>query len=940
MWSQVPVTSLSLLQDSGQVLIGQGQFLVLVSAGCGDILARLQVFRGAVVHSLQRCGASWLVRGGKSVAIVTIEEARLEVSVPETVHEDWVMASHLSADSVHLLTAHNKLVTVASVRDLGKVMESSRAECGPCILYSGLLHCPEPGSVTVLAGTVFGKVIIWNGVTGEVINSLEGHYGVIFSVTYSGNTVVTTSDDRSSLVYRCGEAGLTEVSLAHRLRGHTARVFRSLVCEARDIVITAGEDGRVMTWGLTSGDLVQSEETNGGSAVWSLEISDEDVVSGGGDGSVTRTRISDGGCDKDVRNIGGLQGKPRIVKCVGEMILILDDEGNLYSYGSAEDQGTLIFCDNRLSGYCLLEATEDHVVMGGLSGLVISGTRTKSCLENVKIKQLVDGKIFSLGLFCGGESIVCDKEGKLTLTDTNLDVICVGELPVMKDRWFTASARLGAFIILGDRCGGVHFLTRTGASLSMRESFPRLHGRHGVTQLCVDDEVVWSSGRDGQVRCYFVSEAGARLVQTVRAPRDWVAGVRRVMGQLSVLTWRGDSLSVRTLPSDDLVTSVQCGGGHRSWGVREAEAGGELVYIKDGRVLVTQMWSGQSRVLVSGGHTQQVNTVRCGEGLIVTGSEDTFIRVYRADTGEQLAVLSGHLSSIKCLRLTVRPDTRDLVLVSGGGRAELRLWSLVTVETRLCCSPLATVMLRPGDGGRGNKKAWRLAQAETQADGETRFMSVDAVWAGQRLVVAVACSDSSVRVYTQRPGEGLEAVCEARQHQHCLLQIRMVPDTDKLVTGTTGGHLSVWTLSEDRLGMETEVKVHQSGVNCLDLRRSGDAWDVVSGGDDTSLVLSRYSCGQITVIWRSDLSCGHTTQLTGLRMVGDYIVTSGVDQRLILWRHSRTEAGERVSWVRSKCVSVADVSSLDLVAEDTPRLGVVLVGVGMERINIIKEEDC
>ena len=213
-------------------------------------------------------------------------------------------------------------------------------------------------------------------------------------------------------------------------------------------------------------------------------------------------------------------------------------------------------------------------------------------------------------------------------------------------------------------------------------------------------------------------------------------------------------------------------------------------------------------------------------------------------------------------------------------------------------------------------------------------------WAGQRLVVAVACSDSSVRVYTQRPGEGLEAVCEARQHQHCLLQIRMVPDTDKLVTGTTGGHLSVWTLSEDRLGMETEVKVHQSGVNCLDLRRSGDAWDVVSGGDDTSLVLSRYSCGQITVIWRSDLSCGHTTQLTGLRMVGDFIVTSGVDQRLILWRHSRTEAGERVSWVRSKCVSVADVSSLDLVAEDTPRLGVVLVGVGMERINIIKEEDC
>ena len=206
------------------------------------------------------------------------------------------------------------------------------------------------------------------------------------------------------------------------------------------------------------------------------------------------------------------------------------------------------------------------------------------------------------------------------------------------------------------------------------------------------------------------------------------------------------------------------------------------------------------------------------------------------------------------------------------------------------------------------------------------------------MVVGVACSDSSVRVYTLRPGEEIEAVCEARQHQHCLLQLRMIPDTDKMVTGTTGGHLSVWTLSEDSLAMETEVIVHQSGVNCLDLLRSEDGWNIVTGGDDTSLVLSRYIRGQITVIWRSDLSCGHTTQITGLRMVGDLIVTSGVDQRLILWRHSRTEAGEKVIWVGSKCVSVADVSRLDILTEDKGRLVVVLAGVGMERIDI-KDED-
>ena len=40
-WSQVPVTSLSVLQDSGQVLLVQGQFLMLVSSDSGHTLARL-----------------------------------------------------------------------------------------------------------------------------------------------------------------------------------------------------------------------------------------------------------------------------------------------------------------------------------------------------------------------------------------------------------------------------------------------------------------------------------------------------------------------------------------------------------------------------------------------------------------------------------------------------------------------------------------------------------------------------------------------------------------------------------------------------------------------------------------------------------------------------------------------------------------------------------
>ena len=35
-----------------------------------------------------------------------------------------------------------------------------------------------------------------------------------------------------------------------------------------------------------------------------------------------------------------------------------------------EDEGILIFCDNRLSGRCPLEATGDNIVMSRISGIV------------------------------------------------------------------------------------------------------------------------------------------------------------------------------------------------------------------------------------------------------------------------------------------------------------------------------------------------------------------------------------------------------------------------------------------------------------------------------------------------------------------------------------------------------------------------------------------
>ena len=51
-WSKVAVTAVVWL-DEKRVLLGEGQFVILVSAVSGSELDRCQVLRAASVHSLQ-----------------------------------------------------------------------------------------------------------------------------------------------------------------------------------------------------------------------------------------------------------------------------------------------------------------------------------------------------------------------------------------------------------------------------------------------------------------------------------------------------------------------------------------------------------------------------------------------------------------------------------------------------------------------------------------------------------------------------------------------------------------------------------------------------------------------------------------------------------------------------------------------------------------------
>ena len=301
-WSNVPITCLSLNGD--HILAGQGHVLLLIDRN-GVVKSRCQIFRGSNIHTLthDEQNNTWIVVGAKSYARIRIHKFIIYITDAEQSASDWIFSCFIS-DDLFLLTAHNKIEVIDS--ELTQVKFSVEAASGPCILYSGHLVRTLSNNPLVFAGTVTGEVLIWNSCNGDEVYRLSGHDGVIFSINYCPlrNLVCTTSDDRSSRIFRVAfksnnssisrsfeDWSTAEIIYQRSVCGHSARIFRSWFSES-DVLVTAGEDGRLIGWNLQNGDIIFDKICNNGSAVWSLTGFDQTIITGGGDGSITRWNIA------------------------------------------------------------------------------------------------------------------------------------------------------------------------------------------------------------------------------------------------------------------------------------------------------------------------------------------------------------------------------------------------------------------------------------------------------------------------------------------------------------------------------------------------------------------------------------------------------------------------------------------------------------------------
>ena len=203
----VKVTGISVIKDLDLVLAGVGGNLEIYSATDFRKLSQSRLFGGASIHGFAACpshGSQIVIWGGKHwILIELIKNGDYKIRVPEQTAQDWLHdCQWIDQGSLRQLTAHNQVL----VQPLEPVSDPpTKITCEEkCILYSGILV----GQGLVLAGTVFSEIVIWNSTGAEseakVLHRLQGHEGVIFSVSFNADSKIlgSTSDDRSTRLWK------------------------------------------------------------------------------------------------------------------------------------------------------------------------------------------------------------------------------------------------------------------------------------------------------------------------------------------------------------------------------------------------------------------------------------------------------------------------------------------------------------------------------------------------------------------------------------------------------------------------------------------------------------------------------------------------------------------------------------------------------------------
>ena len=189
-------------------------------------------------------------------------------------------------------------------------------------------------------------------------------------------------------------------------------------------------------------------------------------MSGGGDGA---TRIWNASRLRDIQSrplpLAQSDQVPRLVAAVGTGYLIQTHQGVIFSRKMDSEEWVQLLHDERLLHGSVMDTDGDRtVIFGTRNGTVlILSIDAEMTIEQQKVVQLEESKIFSAHLVGNGQFLVCFDRGRLELRD-----LSPGNhpqprghfvLPEAKQRWPGCALVTDQVAIVGDREGSLHLFS-------------------------------------------------------------------------------------------------------------------------------------------------------------------------------------------------------------------------------------------------------------------------------------------------------------------------------------------------------------------------------------------------------------------------------------------------------------------------------------------------
>lgn len=982
-------------QKENRVYSACGPFLQVHNYKTSELIHRVRIFKKNKIHgfAFSNNGTNIAIYGGKSVTISQIEKLVTtdDISDCETLATEWIVAGEFNytSDQVYLLTCYN-LVLIVDLQ--GKILEKKSLVNERSILYSGSIKVLAD-KVYVNAGTVMGGILIWDLFTESKIHNLTGHEGSIFYVTVSNNgqLIASCSDDRSIRLWDMNTG--KEIATGW---GHTARIWNLKFFDNDTKLISVSEDCTCRTWKIiptTDSDAFELVANNVFEVhliknVWGVDVEENDMVAAttGNDGRLKLIDLKQSsryGDENETFNLADIGKKFNIDIKEDEIIkgfswfsfglVAITSLGKIIKYDVSNKEWVLLETDERLVSYSftnnIRDSNENNVVVF---------SNNKADLLLLKFSQ--DGKIVTAkaGLHIDGLSkttncmVISSTDDTFLLTfespnpRDSFKIIRFGmntldikeEYNFKKPDNFVSSCLevFDHYVLVGSRFSSIAIFDLTKATNEDYSATLIRRINHGDTMTSIklvetkDSKQLFSvTNRDG-----YYNFIALKLNNSEAIEHEIVHSNKVIKGFLEGAYYNSSNEYITYGFKSSLfymyneqkgyeIVSQVCGGAHRQWKLSPLSVNDQesfmLVFVKSSQLHFRRIYKPiVPETLVNGLHGREIRDLSIcpvartnGDHLFVTGSEDTSIRLNSVSlsngTIKTFWSERKHVSGLQKLKFI-----NDKLMISCSAREELFLWK---VNDDFECSPYISV---------------KQTLPVSSDNPDLRIMDFDIKFINDKdFILHTVYSDSAVKMwYYSTNSNTFKLLLSTRYKTCCIFNTALVDfqNSTYLVLAPTDGYLVIYNVADvvssiesttkveqSDLTPELSVKIHQSGIKCIDNYITGKGqWKIFTGGDDNGVGVSVFEIDSQTKklvhVTHKVIPDVASSTVTSCQVFneGKKLLTTSVDQIVRVWDISQDE--ELLKLEEQKYTTIADTGCCDILPTGNGGNVTLLGGVG------------